>query len=53
VFNIADAQGPIRRTALLVNCENLATAELAASALPAAGTLLKLANLPKSTDVCK
>ena len=51
VFNIADAEGPIRRTALLVNCENLATAELAA-ALPAAGTLLKLTNLPKSAEVC-
>jgi phospholipid/cholesterol/gamma-HCH transport system substrate-binding protein len=53
VFNIADAEGPIRRTALFVNCENLATAEVAAAALPAAGTLLKLTNLPKSSVVCK
>ncbi len=53
VFNTADAEGPIRRTQLVVNCENLGSAELAASALPAAGTLLKLTNLPKSSEVCK
>jgi phospholipid/cholesterol/gamma-HCH transport system substrate-binding protein len=52
VFNIADAQGPIRRTALFANCENLVNAEVASLALPAAGTLLKLTNLPKSSDVC-
>jgi phospholipid/cholesterol/gamma-HCH transport system substrate-binding protein len=52
VFNITDAEGPIRRTSLFVDCENLANAELAAAALPAAGTLLKLTNLPKSSVVC-
>jgi phospholipid/cholesterol/gamma-HCH transport system substrate-binding protein len=53
IFNTTDAHGPIRRTALLASCENLRNAEVASSALPAAGTLLKLTNLPKSTDVCK
>ncbi|HKF80287.1 MAG TPA: MlaD family protein [Thermoleophilaceae bacterium] len=53
VFNIADAEGPIRRTTLFVNCDNLTNAELAAAALPAAGTLLKLTNLPKSSVVCR
>jgi phospholipid/cholesterol/gamma-HCH transport system substrate-binding protein len=53
VFNTTDAQGPIRRTATFANCENLTNAEVASGALPAAGTLLKLANLPKSADVCK
>jgi len=52
VFNTGDAQGPIRRTALFSNCVSLPTAELAAAALPAAGTLLKLTNLPKSSEVC-
>jgi hypothetical protein len=37
---------------LFVNCENLTGAELASAALPAAGTLLKLTNLPKSSEVC-
>jgi phospholipid/cholesterol/gamma-HCH transport system substrate-binding protein len=53
VFNTADAEGPIRRTSLFVNCENLPIAEAAAAALPAAGTLLKLTNLPKSSAVCR
>ena len=52
VFNTTDAQGPIRRTQLLVDCENLETAELASAVFPAAGTLLKLTNLPQSSAVC-
>jgi len=52
VFSIADSSGPIRRTIVNVDCAGLPLAEAAGAVFPAAGTLLTLTNLPKSSEVC-
>jgi len=52
VFSIADSSGPIRRTIVSADCAGLPLAEAAGAVFPAAGTLLTLSNLPKSSEVC-
>ncbi len=52
VFGTQDAHGPIRRGLLQLSCSSLATLDSIKSVNPQLGTLVDLAGVPLTSDVC-
>jgi phospholipid/cholesterol/gamma-HCH transport system substrate-binding protein len=52
VFNTQDAHGPIRRGAVVANCEALQVLDQVAQANEVLGTTIGLINLPSTASVC-